>query len=279
MAANPAHPARRKSPIVRYSRKLRRALRRAADRYANGEPFDLGDIARPLGAGDALRLFAAGQTDLYLLQIGANDGTSTDPVNAVLRRGDIGACLVEPQPHVFAKLTETYSGFDRIRFENAAIADEDGEQPLYVLDGEAFTDAGMYLENLTGIASFDRRHIVEHVRRAAQSNIGFGHGIDPERFVRELKVATTSLDSLCARHGIERIDMLVIDTEGHDYEILKRVDFERFELGLVVYEHVNLSRNDRIESWRMLAGKGYGISVAGDDPLASRPTAPEPGRP
>ncbi|MCB1834735.1 MAG: FkbM family methyltransferase [Geminicoccaceae bacterium] len=207
---------------------------------------------------------------MFLLQIGANDGTSTDPVNTILRRGGVKACLVEPQPPVFAKLTETYAGTEHVSFENAAIGTSDGEQSLYVLDSEKFSAAGMYLDNLTGIASFERSHIVEHVARAAKNNIGFGHGISADDFVRETKVATITIETLLTRHAIEHMDILVTDCEGYDFEILKQIDFERFNLGLVVFEHVNLPASERFACWRMLKENGYTITVTDEDTVAYR---------
>jgi FkbM family methyltransferase len=35
------------------------------------------------------------------------------------------------------------------------------------------------------------------------------------------RIPATTVDSFCAEHGIERIDYLKIDTEGHDLEVLK----------------------------------------------------------
>ena len=48
-----------------------------------------------------------------------------------------------------------------------------------------------------------------------------------ERIVCE-PVRTLTFDSLCARHGIDAIDLLAIDTEGHDWTILSGIDFARW---------------------------------------------------
>jgi hypothetical protein len=47
------------------------------------------------------------------------------------------------------------------------------------------------------------------------------------------------------RHGIGRLDLLVIDTEGHDFEILKAADLAARRPRLLVYEHGLLSAGDR----------------------------------
>ena len=52
-----------------------------------------------------------------------------------------------------------------------------------------------------------------------------------EEEVRCLSVAT-----LLARHSIVRLDLLVIDTEGWDWRILRQFDLARLQPKLLLYE-------------------------------------------
>ena len=65
------------------------------------------------------------------------------------------------------------------------------------------------------------------------------------------------LDTLLERHGISRIDLLVIDTEGHDFEILRALDFTRFRPVLLMFEHQHLSANDKAAAYALLETHGY----------------------
>jgi hypothetical protein len=49
----------------------------------------------------------------------------------------------------------------------------------------------------------------------------------------------------------------VIDTEGHDWEILRAFDFTRFHPALVMFEHQHLSANDKAAAYALLKTQGY----------------------
>jgi hypothetical protein len=70
-------------------------------------------------------------------------------------------------------------------------------------------------------------------------------------------VPCLTFGSLCRRNSVERIDLLLIDTEGYDWEILKGVDFEAWRPRVVVYEHAHLGRDDRDAASEMLTALGY----------------------
>jgi len=65
------------------------------------------------------------------------------------------------------------------------------------------------------------------------------------------------LDTLLVRHGVSRIDLLVIDTEGHDSEILRSLDFTRFRPVLLMFEHQHLSADDKTAAYALLETYGY----------------------
>jgi hypothetical protein len=73
----------------------------------------------------------------------------------------------------------------------------------------------------------------------------------------EERVPTARLDSLLARHGISQVDFLVIDTEGHDFEILRSLDFARVTPTLLMFEHQHLSVADKQNAYGLLAAAGY----------------------
>lgn len=55
--------------------------------------------------------------------------------------------------------------------------------------------------------------------------------------VGAIEVPCTRLDSLCARAGVTRIDLLKIDTEGNDFAVLATCDFQRVPPVLAFVEY------------------------------------------
>jgi FkbM family methyltransferase len=69
-------------------------------------------------------------------------------------------------------------------------------------------------------------------------------------------VQTVSLNDLLAEHGApELIEYLSIDTEGSEYEILSRLDFERYRFKIITCEHNFTSNREKIHG--LLTQYGY----------------------
>jgi hypothetical protein len=68
------------------------------------------------------------------------------------------------------------------------------------------------------------------------------------------------------------IDLLHIDTEGHDAVILDQVDFDRILPDVVLYESKHLSAEDRRRCQGRLRASGYPLHVYHSDTLAIRAT-------
>ena len=66
-----------------------------------------------------------------VLQIGANDGVSLDPLSSLVRKHGWSGVLVEPNPVNFEKLQQTYANQPQVRLERAAITTHDGTVTLY----------------------------------------------------------------------------------------------------------------------------------------------------
>ncbi len=75
------------------------------------------------------------------------------------------------------------------------------------------------------------------------------------------------------RHQIQRVDLLVIDTEGFDYEAIRLA----LQNGLpnlprlIRYEHLHLSTADRRKCSELLAQHDYRLHRDGVDTIAYRP--------
>ena len=143
-----------------------------------------------------------------VLQIGANDGKTNDPIHDFIIKSRCSGVLVEPIPDVFAKLAETYRGVPGIRLENCAIAEADGTATLYRVRPDERLPR--YMQEL---ASFDKRVILKQRRTVPE----IAH------YITTIDVPAKTVRTLLDKHQIRHVHLLVSDTEGFDYHVLKMV--------------------------------------------------------
>jgi FkbM family methyltransferase len=208
-----------------------------------------------------LEAFADSYPDAFFIEIGSNDGDQHDHLRPfILDRGWRGI-MVEPVPFVFARLRANYGAIDRVALENVAVADHDGELPFYHLREASPAERAGLQQWYDGIGSFSRDFVLGH-----------GHRIPDiaERLV-ETTVPTVTFDTLLARHGAPQVDLLLVDTEGFDFEILRAIDLERHRPRLVVHEHFHLSPADRDACRAHLEACGYSVKEEGFDTFSLRP--------
>lgn len=202
-----------------------------------------------------LAAFADCHPDAFFVEIGSNDGEQHDHLRPFILGGRWRGIMVEPVPYVFARLRENYGSLDRVILENAAIADRDGELPFYYLVDATEEERRRLPDWYDGIGSLAQRTVLGHAKHIADIE---------QRMVCE-RVTALSLDSLCEKHGVEALDLLVIDTEGYDWQILQSIDFARWHPELLVYEHFHLSPADRAAASGRLGDAGYDTMEEGFD--------------
>lgn len=186
---------------------------------------------------------ASARPDFYFVQIGANDGVIYDPISAYVKRYRWSGLLVEPVRSYFERLKENYRDCPGLSFENAAIADTEEERVLYRIR----EDLDYLPAWCAGLGTFYLDVLLTH--RWAIPDI--------EAYVLEERVRCMGLDQLLAKHGVRRIDLLAIDTEGYDYELIKQVDFDRLRPAMLLYEHQYIRGADRKACEAMLRRQGY----------------------
>jgi FkbM family methyltransferase len=214
----------------------------------------LGEATRAGPAGpQILRAFADAYPNAVFIEIGANDGVQQDHIRPFIVSFPWRGVMVEPLPWVFAHLRSNYRGQKGVTFENAAIADADGRVPFYYIPPAA--DRGVQERPIWSdmIGSLSRHEVERAVFRIHDA---FSAPI-PEVEIESTEVLSLTFESLCRRHEIRELDLLVIDAEGHDYEIIKGIDFERHRPRLLIYENNHLSADEREESRAYLERLGY----------------------
>lgn len=203
-----------------------------------------------------LRLLDAERDPVFFVEIGANDGESFDPLAPFVADRGWRGLMVEPIPHVFARLRGNHGENDRVRLLNAAVGAEDGTRTIHhIREGAADPALPPWSD---AIASFDRGHVLAQIEAAA----------DPESLIAELEVECLSFATLCERHDVGPIDLLLIDAEGADWEILRSIDLEARRPRLIAYEHHHMAAAEREACEAMLGRHGYTLAAEGLDTWA-----------
>jgi len=190
----------------------------------------------------------------FILQVGAMDGKTFDPVHEFIERFRWRGLLVEPIREHFEKLAAAYSGHTGLSFANVAIAAHCGTVEMHRVPSEHVLDGSVPRWGL-GAASFytDRNAL----------------GFDEVRpFVVAEKVPCLTLPELLARYKVEQIDIFQIDAEGFDYHVCKQLDFNRYRPKVINMEIVNMPKAERTACKRMLDSAGYLYVKGGYDLLA-----------
>jgi FkbM family methyltransferase len=176
-----------------------------------------------------------------IVQVGACDGATNDPVRHYLAKGMARGILIEPNPLAFERLQRNYANFDNVTLIQAAIGEEDGVAHLYRFKK---TDKALSEVDLTlQIASFYREHLENHSRKGEE--------------IERITVPCRSLSSLIAELGVNQIDLLQIDAEGFDATVVRMALKMQVRPSCINFEHRHLKPDDRKPLFDSLAEGGY----------------------
>jgi FkbM family methyltransferase len=148
--------------------------------------------------------------DYTIVDVGANVGNYALSAKSI--NSNVIIYAIEPMPNTYQVLTANVSGTNGISTYNMAIGEQKGKLAMYDYGDENSSHASIYKEVITDIHSSQK--------------------------VKEFFVDVVSLDEFCAVNQIENINLLKIDTEGHEYSVLlgakrmleeKRIEVIQFE--------------------------------------------------
>jgi FkbM family methyltransferase len=206
--------------------------------------------------------------DVTLIQVGANDGMTFDPVHKFIKRDNWKGVLLEPQKYVYDKfLSKIYRKNKGIVTLNAAIGKQDGSMPIYKI---GFTNERW----ASGLTTFNKK-VLEHQferghveRRAKRSGIPIPK--DKSKWIVEEKVDVVSFSTLLDKYNLGVVNLLQIDTEGFDYEVIKMVNFSRMQPDIIVFENALIPGNGKEECNAYLVSMGYKVKEFDGNSLCVR---------
>jgi len=161
---------------------------------------------------------------LTFLQIGANDGIMNDPVYQfnLTNRDVVSGYVLEPLPDIFEKLVENYKCCPGIKPFNLAIHCSEPEMILHRVKPDRAAEVPAFAR---GIASFDANHWKKSTL------------VPSVDFMEQVKVRCISFSDFIKSNGIDKLDLLLLDSEGYDYEILMSLDFKNIKPRIIRFEH------------------------------------------
>lgn len=160
--------------------------------------------------------------EIVLIQIGANDGKTYDPLHdfVMRHRGHVRGLMLEPVADFHEQLVATYAQVPGITPLRLAIHETERSMEIYRLDPSRIDAAPGFAK---GIASFDPAY---HLKSET-----------PSEWIIAERVDCIPLRELVERHGMTKLDLLCIDTEGYDAAIVESLDFEVVRPVILMFEH------------------------------------------
>jgi FkbM family methyltransferase len=199
--------------------------------------------------GESLKYINNNFKDVQVVQIGAMDGFSFDDIRGWLENFKWNEILVEPIPKVYDKLLHNLKHRTNCVFENSAITNEDGKVKMLTVDEHIIKENNLHPGYEGMSALFPLKN-------------GFGSDYERDIYVREnlsntIEVNGITLDTLIKKHNIKKIDILITDVEGHDWEVFKQLDMEQFKPMFIRLEYVNLTEDEKKNVKNKLTKYGY----------------------
>lgn len=193
-----------------------------------------------------------------IVVIGAMDGISFDGLAGFIRHYQWSGLFVEPIEYQFNKLKKYYGSLEYVpdnKYENSAIADFNGEVEMLLIDMAAVERGEVH-------PCFGGMSTIYPPRNGLASE---GDAEVVSRFGRKIKVPCLTLNALLRKHNINHVDVMQLDTEGHDWKIIRQLDLSLYRPKLIRTEYINLTDQEKSEIIQHFTAHGYLYEVYGQD--------------
>ena len=166
----------------------------------------------------------------YFVDIGATNGIDISNTYVLEKGHNWNGICIEPQENYYQQLIKNRS----CHTDNSV---------MYSVKGKSITFSATN-DELAGITS----HIDKHIH-AAKS--------------KQVKLTTDTLTNVLNKYNAPtNIDYMSLDTEGSELEILKGIDFDKYNFGIMTIEH-NSVEPRRSDMKKFLENKGYKLYKKG----------------
>lgn len=191
----------------------------------------------------------------YFIQIGAYDGISNDLIYSCVNDFDWHGCLVEPIRENYNQLTQNYLHKNgKLSFFNVAIGNNDGVAEMYTIQKNIDNALPEWCYQLS---SFNYKTITSHTKYEPKIESSIGIQL----------VNIISFGTLLKKLNYPKVDILIIDTEGYDYEILKSIDWAIMQPDIIIFEYVHIMRSELNAIFEIFHLIDYNCYLAKEDCL------------
>lgn len=177
-----------------------------------------------------LRSLLLGQRSIerVVVDVGANDGFYSSNSYPFIKRG-WRAVLIEPHPGAFAQAQRLHANNPGVVTLNLACGDQPGELALNLFEAD---EGGSH----SALSGEEPHPHVDHT------------------VARTITVPVATLETLLEQHNVSKeFGLLSVDTEGHDYRVIRGLNLSRFQPRAIITE---INANDELK-FAYLREHGY----------------------
>tara|TARA_B100001093_G_C26504949_1_gene874955 strand:+ start:106 stop:807 length:702 start_codon:yes stop_codon:yes gene_type:complete len=138
-----------------------------------------------------------------IFDIGAHKGEFSRSVLSVLKPLKIYA--FEPQSEIFEELKKEYNNSNNVFLNRKAISNKNNKKKLKI---NVKTSTSTF-------SNYNRHSYWKKIKEFLLM------GFNKSSFVKKETVNVVTIDNFCKKNNIKKIDLLKIDTEGHEAEVLE----------------------------------------------------------
>ena len=143
----------------------------------------------------------------YFFDVGSHMGTYSDLI--LKNFEDSKVFMFEPQINIFKKIKIKYKYYKNVKIYNCAISDKSTQKKIYINKHDL--TSGLSPLNLKS-------------NKYLQFKAKLFGTTTSRMILKEPKIKTKKLITIIELNKIKKIDLLKIDTEGHEFEVLKGIE-------------------------------------------------------
>jgi FkbM family methyltransferase len=163
---------------------------------------------------------------IFFIKIGASETSITNDVLAkFINLFHCKGVLIEPNPIYFNKIKEKYSR--KFTCLKLAISNRNGSRNFFTTKKKYLGSLSITEQNsLLRKSSLYKLKVIANLKKK---------GDDKKKFLKKIKVKTLEINSLL--NNYKNTNLLFIDTEGHDYFILEKLNLKKFNINTIIFEN------------------------------------------
>jgi FkbM family methyltransferase len=206
--------------------------------------------------------------NIYVIQVGANDGINHDPIHKYIKRDNWSGLLIEPQTSVFRnKLFPLYLKNPSIQMENVAISDS-----ISLIDMYRISFCNDRWAN--GLTTFEKETLQKKVDDGDIERIARKKGVkvpaNYSDYIERFKVECKTFGFLRTKYEIGEVDVLQVDVEGFDFQLIKLYDLSENKPKVIVFESKHLDEIEYAEAITYFNTNGFELKKLKGDSIAVR---------